>query len=72
MQSGDVAALLERLVAEGFVAEQGRRRTRNSQVKIAFPDSVSTAAYTDKLERLFDPSKLVGHHVSMLLFQELW
>lgn len=64
MQFDKVAGLVMSLVSQKFVEEQSGRSTRNSQGKITFPKSVSTPEYVDSLAKLFDPYRVVGHHVS--------
>jgi hypothetical protein len=65
MQTDLVATLLASLISQGLVAEQSQRRTRNSQ-RISFPDWLNTVKYLDSLVDLFDSSKLVGQHVSLV------
>lgn len=65
MEFDQVAELVASLVSQGFLVEESGRRTRNSQGKIKFPESISTPEYIGLLVKLFDTYQVVGHHVSM-------
>ncbi|THV93904.1 hypothetical protein D6D26_07996 [Aureobasidium pullulans] len=66
MEFDQVAELVASLVSQGFLVEESGRRTRNSQGKIKFPESISTPEYIGLLVKLFDTYQVVGHHFSGL------
>ncbi|THX03945.1 hypothetical protein D6D18_03640 [Aureobasidium pullulans] len=66
MEFDQVAELVASLVSQGFLVEEFGRRTRNSQGKIKFPESISTPEYIGLFVKLFDTYQVVGHHFSGL------
>jgi hypothetical protein len=65
VQFDRVTKLVTSLAAQGFVVEKDGRSTRNSPGTITFPEIVSTPEYISSLAKLFDPYRVLGHHVSM-------